>query len=807
MKNASWFAGPVITLFACSRPSPAVLRSSAALTQSSPLAEIRTATPRHLVAIVQTQSTEDGVTTAPDPIDLTPSQWTVNGQAAISVHRDSIPWDAGSGQNNRFPITTRHSLYLELPSPLQSGQTYAVHTPYGDRSAVFDESSTYCESLRVNQVGYHAQDTTRFAVLGTSLGTNGISYRWDATTTYRVMDLNANRVVASGTATFIKDDTAVATSSATSGQYVYHLSLTQVPAGGPYAIVVPGCGRSRSFSVGNEPMRKLAAIAARGFYHQRCGTALTQPYTEYTRGTCHTRIADTKTTLSGDNYGIHVAPGTLTRPWKGGHHDAANFQLREQHVLIPQLMFLGLEAWPSHFIDRQFNIPESGNGIPDLLDEAMWNVLGWENLQITNQSDPQFGGVMAGNMEDHDAIYGTDSAANENPVKGTFAVNDVVTLSCAGIFAQASRLIRPYDPAHADTLLQRAKNAWSYGTKGTPATTVIGPVLYAALQLYEATGEASYHTVFKTLAQSIILTGTDYPHVYLPGNAEAEVQTAHFVTYVLPNPPRPSDPALVTAIRAKITGYATSGGYMGLIDETQPYSQGARAFFAWGALSAQFRYTEVSAVATLFTTDPVQKQKLFNSVAMSLNYALGENPQGLSLLTGTGTDQPTSPAHADSYFTKYGLSDGVTSDHLGTPIGNVPGMLLFGAVDDFSGQLYQRAVTQKFFPPGPSRAVLTRYGQGWPGLLMNEFGVERTNVWLVAHTGFLYDASQDPNAVMQPPVQPPPTPDAGVPAPDAGSVTPGSDASAPIVCILPPPQPIVCGRQVYPDASLSIQAH
>src|SRR6185295_9523849 len=448
-------------------------------------------------------------------------------------------------------------------------------------------------------------------------------------------------------------------------------------------------------------LRKLAYIATRGLYHQRCGTALVKPYTDYTRGLCHSLVADTKISIDSNfnptsgNYGIHVAPGTPTRSRAGGHHDAANGQIRAQNIFLPILLMEVFEGWPSHFVDQQYNIPESGNGIPDLLDEILWSVKLYENLQIVNTSDPQFGGVQSGTMDDHDVIYGTDSMASSPQIVGTLQVTDWVSLNAAGVFAQASRLVRPYDVLHADALLQRAKNAWTYGIKGTPVTTTSAPLMYAALQLYEATGEAQYHTVFKTLAQPIVVVGTAWPNVYLSGNTDATCQTAHFLSYLLPNAPQPADTTLAAALKAKILSFATNGGYMGPFDETSPYSQVVTKFFGWGAITTQFRYTEVNAVATLFLTDPVAKQKQFNLVAMSANYALGENPQGLSFLTGAGTDQPVSPAHDDSYFTKFGLSDGVTSDHLGKPIGNVPGMLLFGASEGFSGQRYQAAVTGK----------------------------------------------------------------------------------------------------------------
>src|SRR5581483_8788902 len=215
-------------------------------------------------------------------------------------------------------------------------------------------------------------------------------------------------------------------------EWVYRLPLSAVPPGGPYFVSVPGAGRSRSFGIGNAFVGRAAYVATRGLYHQRCGIALEQPYTEFTRGVCHPLIANTKTPIDSNfaiigGYGITPPPGMPTRPMRGGWHDAGNFQRRAQHITVPIQMLCCFEAFPSHFIDKQYNLPESGNGVPDFLDEAMWGVLLWENLQIDDAADPQDGGVQSGTMEAAGDSYGVTSAASSSKVEGTFMVTEWVT--------------------------------------------------------------------------------------------------------------------------------------------------------------------------------------------------------------------------------------------------------------------------------------------------------------------------------------------------------------------------------------------
>src|SRR5690606_10249890 len=65
----------------------------------------------------------------------------------------------------------------------------------------------------------------------------------------------------------------------------------------------------------------------------------------------------------------------------GGHHDAGDFDIRPYHVLVGQYLLRAVELGGDKLRDDELNIPESGNGIPDLLDEALYNLAAWQTLQ------------------------------------------------------------------------------------------------------------------------------------------------------------------------------------------------------------------------------------------------------------------------------------------------------------------------------------------------------------------------------------------------------------------------------------------
>lgn len=750
--------------------------------------------PGVLSVTLETQSIETGNNTLPAALDLDPSHWRVSGTAVSAVHRYSVPWDEGNAfrlvSPNSFPITTRHHIFLPLGRAFTENATYAITTPYGPASLTFSSRTTRCLATKVNQAAYSALATSRFANFGVYLGTGG-TMTFNPLPAYDVVQESSGAAVASGVALNKGDDTGTdPTAGPKSGEHVYRLPLNGLGIGGPYFVSVRGCGRSRSFFVGGDAARNVAYVATRGLYHQRCGIALQRPYTEHTRGVCHTRIIDTRTPYPSSSGFIRPGPdaGLPILPNRGGYHDAGDFDKRYTHVLIQLLTLAYYEGWTWHFIDRQYNIPESGDGMPDFLNEALWGLLLWENMQITTPGDPQQGGVRAGTERDAHPNYGIDSAANDpgiygrsNPgIYGTWGVLEETTAIACGLFAQASRLVRPYDPAHADALLSRARMAWSYLQRTTNVNQPVTRFMYPALQLYLTTGETAFHEIFRVAADAIVVKGTQWPDQYLPGNSAANCLTEHFSSYLLPHS-RAVDATLLADLKAKVIQGADSGGYMNIDTERAPYPQGVNKFYGWGAMTAQGRYADVYAWATLFQPDPGIRQRYINTVSQLADYALGLNPLGISFYTGLGTDQPHSPGQLDSYWTKYGLSDGVTSDHLGVPIGNVPGILVYGPTSGRSGQAYQLAISQQFVPEWDALSIQRRYGDGWSLINSNEFTVWETMAWNIVMHGFLYDASTGQ--------APPPLPDGGV-----GNI-----------CVQMPAT-VVCGPQVPTPVSTTPQA-
>jgi len=725
--------------------------------EATSIVEVRTAAPNVIVVVLETDFVNMPENGAP-PVAPNLSNWQVNGAAPSSINRYSIPWDELPtlwGNPNHYPVKTRHRIYLNLGSPLVEGHTNTITTPYGNTNWTFSATNSFCESIKVNQVGYSKLNTSRFANFGVFRGDGGTMTV--SPLTYKVYNENTGAILTNGTAVDMGDDTGPGAKH--SGEHVYRLSLNAIPEGGPYYVSVDGAGRSRSFGIGDNYSSNITYVTMRGMYLHRCGIALTEPYTAFTHAICHTNIYDTRSAAGQDNVVVDTARNARMFV-QGGYHDAGDMDHTEGHPLISILMLSFFEAFTNRFVDHQYDIPESTNGIPDFLDEIMWGVKLWEYLQVTNNTqDPDYGGVRSGWSTLNTTTYGSEDAANDARLYGTKNVQAPCTAEVAGVFAQASRLIRPYDPVHANSLSNEAQLAWNYLSRNSLIDTRHTCYMYAALQLYLLTGSSTYHDTFKSAATNTVVNPSNpWPETYWPGNGDPVCRTAHFVSYLLPQA-QSIDATLAQNLKSKILSFAETGTYMGPPPENLPYPQGVTNVLQWGTGTEQGMYADVWMYGCLFTNNSATLQRYTNAVAQYADFSLGLNPMNMSYYTGLGTDQPNSPLDCNSYYTKYGVYDGVplpdgTHDYhtnaAGLPIGNVPGICVYGPFDDRDTWYYALAISTNMYPGWGDLPQQRRYGHGHSMPKNNEFTVPQTMVWNVPMYAFLYT----PTAGTPPP--PPP---------------------------------------------------
>ena len=325
---------------------------------------------------------------------------------------------------------------------------------------------------------------------------------------------------------------------------------------GDYFIQVDGVGRSFEFEIAENTWEKAFQVSMQGLYNQRSGTAIGGPYskTEYPRsfhpddGVFVFPADDISRTIAGeavqvdgvslidlklDGIGFIKAFEEYTRPFDGnndaevtiselakyitplenawgGYKDAGDWDRRIQHLFGTLQHLELLELFPEYFETIDLNIPDRlqsfpdleslnstnyDNGLPDLLDESLWNLDFFRRLQNED------GGVRGG-IESSSFPRPGETSWEESQTVFAFAPDPWSSYIYAGTAARAARVLGKYDPKLANRYAQSAVRAMNWAEKevaGNPkyeANTVKDRRNLAALELYLLTEDPDWHDVF-----------------------------------------------------------------------------------------------------------------------------------------------------------------------------------------------------------------------------------------------------------------------------------------------------------------------
>ena len=170
---------------------------------------------------------------------------------------------------------------------------------------------------------------------------------------------------------------------APSGDRVWWADFSPLKAPGSYHLTsVSLQGRSYTFTVSPDVYRDVLRAALKTFYRQRCGQAKPPAFAgAWSDGTaCHRADASTGPARGEPDHG--------RRDLAGGWHDAGDYNKYLWYATSNALLYL-LRAWeedPGAFPDGDLDIPESGNGLSDLLDEVKWELDFLLRMQLADGS-------------------------------------------------------------------------------------------------------------------------------------------------------------------------------------------------------------------------------------------------------------------------------------------------------------------------------------------------------------------------------------------------------------------------------------
>ena len=601
-----------------------------------------------------------------------------------------------------------HYSYLELPAPLENGHTYTVALQNGKRvTFLYDETRTVSRAIKVNQAGYLPDVRGKYAYLGAwlpGIGPQDFSFA----KTFRVVSVDTGDVVYQGALRLRdaasrvppKPGTPPSTNDTTrpllTGEDVYEMDLGGLAATGTFFIVVPGVGRSWAFRHAPDAFGEAFYTACRGLFHQRCGIALDKPYTAWTRPVCHTNpvyecghvpwcagaeFNRPKTyeifdviggTINTRVDGKPLSPEARARVAHtdhvvGGWHDAADWDRGISHYACTLDLLNAYELAPSKFTDNQLNIPESGNGVPDVLDEAEFGLRPWK-------TGMNAAGGVPGMIETW-----THPSIDDPNVQYAFSRRTRwSSLLFAAAAAQYAHLVKPFDKARAADYAAAAHKAWAFGSN--PSNS-LGSVTIEARRRrgegepYVITWEEKEAMVRPFLVHARLrLAMLDGDKTFLDGIAG--LTSGVLMPFQWPNSFRDFSPWLYFDIphsfasslpAAEVSRWSdffrSQAASLAALNDGMPYRCSWPRYqdywMGWGA-SSMNNYSRALLIGNALQATPAWRE----AAVQDMDAMFGCNPMGMSWTTGIGFTYPVDIQHGPSE------TDGILDP--------MPGITLYG---------------------------------------------------------------------------------------------------------------------------------
>ncbi len=614
------------------------------------------------------------------------------------------PWSntANAFDPRTKPWASEHWIYLVFDHELKTGKSYTLKT--GTLAAngsawkfIYEEKNLRSEAVHVNTIGYAAK-APKYGYIYQWMGSLGnLDLSSFVGKKFRIYKDGNELPVKEGIVQKRKPATNAETSQTNDtpnknflGAEVLECDFSDVTGDGIYKLVVEGIASSYPFKIGTDAVWDAYYNVARAMYHQRSGIRLAPPYTAtgYIRPVNqNTKVtSDDGTSFAGkllysdysymdwaesDGGGtsqaaIRAAAAGKTLDIAGWYHDAGDWDSYSSHQRVPILLMMTWEFAPDRFADNELNIPESGNGIPDLIDEASWLIKFNYRLRKELKAKGYSNGGVGGARICADVYTDVDGSSEDKLPSWKETRHTVVTKAdefmtyiYAGEAAQFACILKRLgkDPKsfnvemldHVDfakmskdqvNWITEAEEAYAWASapgnqpaKGTNYDAPLGIYkIYAAANLYRLTGKEEYQTTAKTelakFQNSSSVTGDQCWGVY---------------SYLLATNKK-ADKILQNSLKNAVINTANTLGVN---------SANTRACRWGGDLSFPMLVGQGSTplvFETIVAACLSGEKKFEDVVYTTADYFLGTNPMHTTWMTGVGPRPAACGFHLDSRY-------------------------------------------------------------------------------------------------------------------------------------------------------------
>ncbi len=485
-------------------------------------------------------------------------------------------------------------------------------------------------------------------------------------------------------------------------------SVADVP--GRYYLDDEQGNRSAEFNISANPYVDVMKAAGRMFYYNRCGFAKQAPFADprWSDDLDFQQEAQCRSISEPLNQ-------SLWKDLRGGWYDAGDYNkyVTFAHRAVHDLLW----AWeenPQAFSD-EWNIPESKNSFPDLLDELKWE-LDWLLSMIEADGSVH---IKMGSANYNENIQSPPSLNQDPRYYGPVCTS--ATIAMASMLAHAAVVYRQIEgwEGYGSILGVKAQACFNYalpafetnsletdcddgsivaGDADWDETTQWNAALTAAVHLYDLTGETSYHDFFLDHYSDTEPLGGFWGPYYMELNSAL----LHYTTLW------GADPDATSAILGSFSS-AVSNNWNDFYGHTDAelYLAGMPDWsFHWGSNLPMAAYGTLNLLAAQYAVNPISAGDYIQRAANHVHYFHGVNPLGMVMLSNMyeiGGDFGVNQI----YHTWF--ADGTDWDHsLDSPYGPPPGYVTGGPNKNFS--------VPTLSPPSgqPSMKSYLDFNTGWP---------------------------------------------------------------------------------------------
>lgn len=500
-------------------------------------------------------------------------------------------------------------------------------------------------NIRLNQIGFYPS-MPKIAVVKDA-----------ASVPFYVISTSSNDTVYIGTL-------SLANTWSYSQESVSIADFSSLRTSGTFTLSVQGVGASYPFVIEERVHLNVAIGSLKSYYYQRASTALPALFAgTWARSAGH---PDT-------NVLVHASAATTERPVNTkisssrGWYDAGDYNKYIVNSGISTYTLLAAyEHFPEYCAQLKTNIPESSNNIPDILDEALWNV----RWMLTMQ-DPNDGGVYHKLTNPNFDGYVMPAAATSP--RYVVQKSTAATLDFAAVMAQMARIAKDFTsdlPGFSDSCLQSSLLAWKWARKN-PAVyynqsqmnsqfdpdintgaygdeNVSDEFAWAAAELFITTGQDSFLTAAHPLS-SAAASVPGWPNVRTLGL----YSLAHYAKNI-------SDKVDTNAVRLRLIALANTLRNSMNSSAYRVVMGAQNGDFSWGSNAVAANQGMELLIAFRLTQDSTY----LHAALSNLDYLLGRNGTTYCFVTGFGSQSPLAIHHRPS------AADGIAAP--------VPGLLAGG---------------------------------------------------------------------------------------------------------------------------------